>query len=83
MVQSDYLTLFSAFREASDAFARVNTLTDMSDIALSRNPDYRRLHRCGLTIARIGGGEAVSAAMKAIDSGGVSIARYWEGMDHF
>ncbi|MFT4148796.1 MAG: hypothetical protein QM656_01260 [Paracoccaceae bacterium] len=82
-VQYDYLTLFSAFREANEAYAKVCRLDDTSDAALARNPDYRRLHRCGMTIARLGGGKAVSAAMQALDGGTNSIARYWAGMDQW
>lgn len=82
-MRSDYLTLFAAFREASDAFAKVSSLPDRSDAALARDPDYRRLYSSGLTIARIGGGEAVSAAMQALDAESIQIGRYWQGMDRF
>ena len=82
-MRSDYLSLFAAFREASDAFAKISTAPNRSDADLARDPDYRRLHLSGLTIARIGGGEAVTAAMQALDGGSGHIERYWQGMDRF
>ncbi len=76
-----YETLFLAFREASDACVRLSLLDDKSDVSLARNPDYQRLHRSGMTIARLGGGKALAGAMAALSGHDPDLPRYWAGMD--
>lgn len=81
---SPYQELFTAFRDARSALAALHDRADTSDLALSKDPEYRRLHRCGMVIAQLGGGPAVSAAMDALaddESSKTALRRYWAGMD--
>lgn len=79
-----YQELFSAFRDARSALNALNDRADTSEVALSRDPEYRRLHRCGMVIARVGGGPAITAAIDALsddESCSAALRRYWAGME--
>lgn len=83
---SQYHELFNAFREARSAFDALRARADASDAALARDPDYRRLHRCGMVIARLGGGPAIHGAIHALsddDRGSAALRRYWAGMEQW
>ena len=86
-----YNQLFAAFTEASSAYAMLADRAQLSsDRDLSRDPDYQRLHRSGMTIARLGGGEAIRAAIDVLATDApnhrlavMDMRRYWAGMDNW
>ncbi|WP_225028310.1 hypothetical protein [Xinfangfangia pollutisoli] len=81
-----YNQLFYAFREARSALDALRPRAWSTDAALARDPDYHRLHRSGMVIARIGGGEAIDGAIDALsdnDQCAADLRRYWAGMDQW
>lgn len=82
-MQSSYEVLFAAFRDASEAYAKLSQRPPATDAELSRDPDYQRLHRSGMIIARMGGGQAVGGAIRAMGDHQADMKRYWAGMDRW
>ncbi|MDQ2065229.1 hypothetical protein Q9295_02490 [Xinfangfangia sp. CPCC 101601] len=83
-MSTTYQQLFSAFIDARLALSALSSRGEASDQTLAQDPDYRRLHHCGMVIARIGGGPAIVAAIDALskdEAGSASLRRYWAGMD--
>lgn len=81
--------LFSAFRDARGAYLRLREKGECrTDVELARDPDYRELYMKGLVIARLGGPDAVEAAIRSIcsqsearlDAVRNDLDRYWAGM---
>lgn len=85
-MSSPYQELFIAFRDARSALDALRARAEASDAVLARDPDYRRLHRCGMVIARLGGGQAIHGAIDALaddDSCSAALRRYWAGMEQW
>jgi hypothetical protein len=85
-MNTPYQELFTAFREARSALEALREREDAPDAVLARDPDYRRLHRCGMVIARLGGGPAIHGAIDALSDDDRSMAalrRYWAGMEEW
>ncbi len=82
-----YQQLFAAFREAGSALESLRErASDTSDASLARDPDYHRLHHCGMVIATLGGGNSIAAAIEALSDdprNSVDLRRYWAGMDQW
>jgi len=83
---SPYQELFTAFRDARSALDALRARAHVSDADLARDPDYRRLHRCGMVIARLGGGQAIHGAIDALaedDRSSATLRQYWAGMEQW
>lgn len=84
-----YTNLFTAFRDATAAYALLAEKAEgVSDVALARDPAYMRLHRSGMVIAGLGGGEAIRAAIDVLatcaedeDKVLSDMRRFWAGME--
>lgn len=89
MIGPNYAELFKAYDLAKASYSQLTFKgCDRSDRELSRDESYRGLLSAGLTIARLGGPEAVDAASKALskDSGDgdcAQIERLWSGLQDY
>lgn len=86
MIGPNYAELFKAYDLAKASY---NQLTfkgcDRSDRELARDESYRGLLAAGITIARLGGADAVDAASQALakesgDGDFAQIDRLWRGL---
>lgn len=85
----EFTRLFKAFMEARESFDRLRLKgLDRSDHELARDPDYLAFHRAGVVLGVVGGGDAVSGAMRCFSDGACGEAdvvrrdllRLWNGM---
>lgn len=86
MIRPDYAELFEAYDLAKASYSQLALKgRNRSDRELARDESYRGLLAAGITIARLGGADAVDAASKALskDSGNGDVAqidRLWSGL---
>lgn len=86
MIKPDYAELFTAYDRAKKAYSQLAFKGyHRSDRELARDESYRGFLAAGITIARVGGADAVGAASEALskeigDGDLAQIDRFWRGL---